>query len=77
MLTGSSRRQVDGAVHDAIERCGEHASRAYGKTVWSRPSLLRPSFREDAGAPNRADCIIQFAGSEGGQKEFGSRESAA
>ena len=44
------------------ENCGEMASRAYGKTVWSRPSLPRSSSCGDASEPNRADCIIQFAG---------------
>ena len=34
---------------------------AYGKTVWSWPSLLRSSFRGGVCEPNRADSIIQFA----------------
>src|SRR3954463_11306146 len=37
------------------------AGRAYGKTVWSWPSLLRSSFRGGVCEPNRADSIIQFA----------------
>ncbi|SCB41672.1 hypothetical protein GA0061098_1008332, partial [Bradyrhizobium shewense] len=42
--------------------CGEMAGRAYGKTVWSWPSLLRSSPCEGASEPNRADCIIQIRG---------------
>ncbi|MBB4382793.1 hypothetical protein GGD61_007491 [Bradyrhizobium sp. SBR1B] len=38
------------------------AGRAYGKTVWSWPSLLRSSPCEGASEPNRADCIIQIRG---------------
>ena len=33
------------------ENCGEMASRAYGKTVWSRPSLLRSSPSEVRASP--------------------------
>jgi hypothetical protein len=51
------------------ENCGEMAGRAYGKTVWSWPSLLRSSCREGASEPNRADCIIPNSRGEGGQKE--------
>ena len=40
--------------------CGDMAGRAYGKTVWSWPSLLRSSRIEDAREPNRVDGIIQF-----------------
>ena len=40
--------------------CGERTGRAYGKTVWSWPSLLRSSRIEDAREPNRVDGIIQF-----------------
>jgi hypothetical protein len=61
-LSGSSRQHAFGNVDNAGRPCGEQASRAYGKTVWSWPSLLRPSCREGASEPNRADCIIQFAG---------------
>jgi len=42
------------------ENCGEMAGRAYGKTVWSWPSLLRSSFRGGVCEPNRADSIIQI-----------------
>ena len=58
------------------KNCGEMAGRAYGKTVWSWPSLLRSSLRGDAREPNRADGIVNSRG-EGGQRELGSRESAA
>ncbi|MBB4427651.1 hypothetical protein GGD66_006234 [Bradyrhizobium sp. CIR48] len=44
------------------KNCGEMAGRAYGKTVWSWPSLLRSSPCEGASEPNRADCIIQIRG---------------
>jgi hypothetical protein len=53
-----------------------HGERAYGKTVWSRPSSLRLSYRGGVSEPNRADGIVNSRG-EGGQKEFGSRESTA
>src|SRR3954470_11300934 len=36
------------------------AGRAYGKTVWSWPSLLRSSCRGGVCEPNRADSIIQI-----------------
>ncbi|WP_271671020.1 hypothetical protein, partial [Bradyrhizobium sp. CCBAU 51627] len=50
--------------------------RAYGKTVWSWPSLLRSSLSRRCGASNRINHIVNSRG-EGGQKEFGSRESTA
>jgi len=52
------------------------ASRAYGKTVWSWPSLLRPSSCGGGDRVNRRGAG-EFREREGGQKEFGSRESAA
>ena len=58
------------------ENCGEMAGRAYGKTVWSWPSLLRSSSCECGSRANRRG-VGEFRESEGGQKEFGSRESAA
>ncbi|EHR05398.1 hypothetical protein Bra471DRAFT_06214 [Bradyrhizobium sp. WSM471] len=42
------------------KNCGEMAGRAYGKTVWSWPSLLRSSCRGGVCEPNRADSIIQI-----------------
>src|SRR5215218_7932134 len=39
------------------ENCGEMAGRAYGKTVWSWPSLLGSSCRRGVCEPNRADSI--------------------
>src|SRR3954471_24015478 len=42
------------------KNCGEMAGRAYGKTVWSWPSLLRSSFCGGVCEPNRADSIIQI-----------------
>src|SRR3954468_12900987 len=48
-----------------LRRNGE---RAYGKTVWSWPSLLRSSCRGGVCEPNRADSIVNSRG-EGGQKE--------
>jgi len=42
------------------ENCGEMAGRAYGKTVWSWPSLLRSSLCGGVCEPNRADSIIQI-----------------
>jgi hypothetical protein len=50
------------------ENCGEMAGRAYGKTVWSWPSLLRSSLCGGVCEPNRADSIVNSRG-EGGQKE--------
>src|SRR4051812_1527452 len=50
------------------KNCGEMAGRAYGKTVWSWPSLLRSSCRGGVCEPNRADSIVNSRG-EGGQKE--------
>jgi len=42
----SSRQHVDGYVHDAVDPWGANEC-AYGKTVWSWPSLLRLSLGED------------------------------
>ena len=67
-LKGSSRQHFSGSVDTAGEPCGEMAGRAYGKTVWSWPSLLRSSFRGGVCEPNRADSIVNSRG-EGGQKE--------
>jgi hypothetical protein len=58
------------------ENCGEMASRAYGKTVWSWPSLLRPSSCGCGSRVNRRGAG-EFRWSEGGQNELGSRESTA
>jgi len=52
------------------------AGRAYGKTVWSWPSLLRSSSRGGGTRVNRRGAG-EFCGSEGGQNELGSRESTA
>jgi hypothetical protein len=52
-LLGSSRQHSSGNVDKAGRSCGEQASRAYGKTVWSWPSLLRPSFRGCGSRVNR------------------------
>jgi hypothetical protein len=52
------------------------ASRAYGKTVWSWPSLLRPSLCGGGMRVNRRG-VGEFREGEGGQKELGSRESTA
>ena len=75
-LSGSSRQQFFGNVDKAEEYCGVPASRAYGKTVWSWPSLLRSSFRGGGIRVNRRG-VRDFRGSEGGQNELGSRESTA
>ena len=48
--------------------CRRATLNAYGKTVWSWPSLLRSSRIEDVREPNRADGIIQF-GRRGRPKE--------
>jgi hypothetical protein len=66
----------DGDVHNAIEPCGANEC-AYGKTVWSWPSLLRSSRIEDAREPNRVDGIIQFERRGRPEGKFGSRESTA
>ena len=58
------------------EYCGEMADRAYGKTVWSWPSLLRSSLGGGGSRVNRRDAG-GFRWGEGGQKELGSRESTA
>ena len=58
------------------EYCGEMAGRAYGKTVWSWPSLLRSSLGEGGTCVNRRGAG-EFREGEGGQKELGSRESTA
>ena len=50
------------------KNCGDMAGRAYGKTVWSWPSLLRSSRIEDAREPNRVDGIVNSNG-EGGQRK--------
>ena len=51
-------------------------NRAYGKTVWSWPSLLRSSSCGGGSRVNRRGAG-EFRGSEGGQNELGSRESTA
>ncbi|MGY4513238.1 hypothetical protein ACVIN2_006692 [Bradyrhizobium sp. USDA 3650] len=58
------------------EYCGEMASRAYGKTVWSWPSLLRSSSCGCGIGVNRRG-VGDFCEGEGGQRELGSRESTA
>jgi hypothetical protein len=58
------------------ENRGEMAGRAYGKTVWSWPSLLRSSSCECGSRVNRRG-VGEFRWGEGGQKELGSRESTA
>ena len=50
--------------------------RAYGKTVWSWPSLLRSSPGGCGTGVNRRGAG-DFRRGEGGQKELGSRESTA
>jgi hypothetical protein len=52
------------------------ASRAYGKTVWSWPSLLRSSLGGGGTCVNRRG-VRDFREGEGGQQELGSRESTA
>ncbi|WP_247496919.1 hypothetical protein, partial [Bradyrhizobium sp. 149] len=75
-LSGSSRHQVDGNVHKVVETGGEMAGRAYGKTVWSWPSLLRSSSCGGGIRVNRRG-VGDFREGEGGQNELGSRESTA
>ena len=58
------------------ENRGEMAGRAYGKTVWSWPSLLRSSSCGGGSRVNRRDAG-EFREGEGGQNELGSRESTA
>jgi len=58
------------------ENRGEMAGRAYGKTVWSWPSLLRSSSCGGGSRVNRRG-VGEFREGEGGQKELGSRESTA
>ncbi len=55
----SSRQHFSGHVDNAGRPCGANEC-AYGKTVWSWPSLLRSSRIEDAREPDRVDGIIQF-----------------
>jgi len=57
----ASARPVAGRAGSPCESaatCGRTALSAYGKIVWSWPSLLRSSFRGDAREPNRADGIV-------------------
>ena len=75
-LTGSSRQGGGGNVHNVVESRANMADRAYGKTVWSWPSLLRPSSCGGGDRVNRRGAG-EFREREGGQKEFGSRERAA
>ena len=75
-LKGSSRQQVSGFVDRAGNVAAKMAGRAYGKTVWSWPSSLRPSLGGCGMRVNRRGAG-DFREGEGGQKEFGSRESAA
>jgi hypothetical protein len=53
ILSATSTRPGDNVVT---------SERAYGKTVWSWPSLLRSSSCGGASESNRADCIIQIRG---------------
>ncbi len=55
------------AMSTARENPVAISERAYGKTVWSWPSLLRSSLCGDACEPNRADGIVNSRG-EGGQR---------
>ena len=52
------------------------SERAYGKTVWSWPSLLRSSLCGSGIRVNRRG-VRDFREGEGGQNELGSRESTA
>ncbi|MGY3120678.1 hypothetical protein ACVWXQ_004615 [Bradyrhizobium sp. S3.14.4] len=56
--------------------CGRAALCAYGKTVWSWPSLLRSSSCGCGICVNRRG-VGDFRRGEGGQNELGSRESTA
>ena len=58
------------------KNCGEMAGRAYGKTVWSWPSLLRSSPGGCGSRANRRPAG-EFRGGDGGQNELGSGESTA
>jgi hypothetical protein len=49
---------------------------AYGKTVWSWPSLLRSSFVEVHSGSTGRDCAVNSRG-DGDKNEFVSEESAA
>ena len=64
------------APSTGLENCGEMASRAYGKTVWSWPSLLRSSLCGCGIRVNRRGAG-DFRKDEGGQRELGSLESTA
>ena len=71
----SSRQHFSRYVDSAGKPCGAN-ERAYGKTVWSWPSSLRSSSCGCGMRVNRRG-VGDFRWGEGGQKEFGSRESAA
>ena len=66
-----------GSPCESAATCRRTTLNAYGKTVWSWPSLLRSSLCGDVREPNRVDGIIQFAGRGRPEGKFGSRESTA
>ena len=59
------------------ENCGDMAGRAYGKTVWSWPSLLRSSLSRRCVRAQPGGQHRQFAGRGRPEGKFGSRESTA
>jgi len=76
----ASARRVAGRAGSPCElvtACRRTALSAYGKTVWSWPSLLRSSSCGDVREPNRADGIVNSQGRGRPEGKFGSRESTA
>ncbi len=57
-----------GSPCESAAACRRTALSAYGKTVWSWPSLLRSSLCGDVREPNRVNGIVNSRG-EGGQRE--------
>jgi hypothetical protein len=64
------------ALREPEASCGRATLCAYGKTVWSWPSLLRSSLGGGGIRVNRRD-VRDCREGEGGQNELGSRESTA
>ncbi|SFU96970.1 hypothetical protein SAMN05192541_108243 [Bradyrhizobium arachidis] len=64
------------ALSTGLGKLRRIAGRAYGKTVWSWPSLLRSSSCGCGSCVNRR-AAGDFREGEGGQNELGSRESTA
>ena len=65
------------APSTGLENCGDMAGRAYGKTVWSWPSLPRSSPAKVRASPTGQTASSKFAGRGRPEGMVGSREITA